>query len=548
MNAPTVGSLFSGYAGAELALQMLWPNLKTRWVSDVCKFDKNGNAGHFEPHRGPCRVLAHHFPGVPNLGDITKIDWSRVEPVDIITGGSPCQDLSHAGKRAGMKPGTRSGLWASMCDAIDILRPSLVIWENVRGALSTTATVGDVEQCEFCMDATGGGTMRALGRVLGDLAEIGYDAIWTSLQAADVGACHGRFRVFVVAWPANAESVRWKWDGFTRGRWPGSENSGRAALVPTPQAHDARGPKTAEQVAAMRAGGAGVKNLNEFVLNDLLPTPVTEPNTGNGHAGYLGGEVKSLPTPSVADADGGHKSRSGARGGEMLLNGLVSLFPTPRASDADHAGPNSVPASLTRSSPPPLHGLSPEPPLLPTPVTNDMGAGKEPDAWDAWTDDMRTRHGNGNGHGRSLEIEAKRLPLLPSPQTSDTNGAGDKPGEWADRWQLRDITLGKVRAVWGDYAPAIIRAEHAVGRPAPSPTLPTGRDGKAQLSTRFEEWMMMLPDGWVTNPAIWDGVKPSTARNDQVRLLGNGIVPAQMAEAVRWCLGVREATIGKVSK
>lgn len=79
---------------------------------------------------GPQAILAHHHPDVPNLGDITKIDWTRVEPVDVICGGSPCTDLSMAGARAGMSKDTRSGLWESMFHAITALRPRLVVWED----------------------------------------------------------------------------------------------------------------------------------------------------------------------------------------------------------------------------------------------------------------------------------------------------------------------------------------------------------------------------------------------------------------------------------
>jgi DNA (cytosine-5)-methyltransferase 1 len=81
-------------------------------------------AWHAEIDPAACKVLAHRYPDVPNLGDVTGIDWAAVPPVDVICGGSPCQDVSHAGQRRGMRAGTRSGLWAAMCDAIDIIRPS----------------------------------------------------------------------------------------------------------------------------------------------------------------------------------------------------------------------------------------------------------------------------------------------------------------------------------------------------------------------------------------------------------------------------------------
>ena len=137
--------------------------------------------------------------------------------------------------------------------------------------------------------------------------------------------------------------------------------------------------------------------------------------------------------------------------------------------------------------------------LLPTPAVNDMGKAYTPDQWDEWTATMQAKHGNGNGHGKSLEIETARL-----------DG-------------------------FGQYAPAIARWETVLGRPAPAPTEPTGRNGAARLSSRFTEFMMGLPDGWVTDV-------PGVSRNEAVKLCGNGIVPQQLAEAVRWCLEMREST------
>ena len=189
--SPTYGALFAGMGGLELGVQSVLGG-HTLWHSE---FDTAAS-----------KVLAHHWPDVPNLGDITEIDWATTPRVNVLTGGSPCQDVSTAGARRGMKPGTRSGLWASMSDAIQILKPDLVVWENVRGVLSAEAH-SDLEPCPGCVgDERGGVVLRALGRVLGDLADIGYDAWWCGLRAADVGAPHGRYRVFVFAWPADTTS------------------------------------------------------------------------------------------------------------------------------------------------------------------------------------------------------------------------------------------------------------------------------------------------------------------------------------------------------
>lgn len=131
-----IGSLFSGYGGLDLAVEAIF-NAQPAWF---CEYDE-----------APSKVLAHHWPDVPNLRDVTQINWAQVEPVDILVGGSPCQDLSHAGKRTGMTEGTRSNLWVNMREAIATLQPKLVVWENVLGALSATATSdSDMEQ--------GGGT------------------------------------------------------------------------------------------------------------------------------------------------------------------------------------------------------------------------------------------------------------------------------------------------------------------------------------------------------------------------------------------------------
>lgn len=108
-----LGSLFSGYGGLDLAVEMALGPTDPAFVSDI------------EP--GPCAVLAHRFPDAPNLGDITKVDVSALPDVDAVAGGNPCQDMSLAGKRAGMREGTRSGLWSFQCDIIAAKHPKLVV-------------------------------------------------------------------------------------------------------------------------------------------------------------------------------------------------------------------------------------------------------------------------------------------------------------------------------------------------------------------------------------------------------------------------------------
>lgn len=119
-----VGSLFSGYGGLDLAVEHATGG-ETIWFSEI--------------NTPSICVFAHHWPDIPNLGDITSVDWATVPPVDVLIRGFPCQDVSTVGKGAGLAPGTRSGLWAHMAAAIDALQPELVVIENVRGLLSAPA-------------------------------------------------------------------------------------------------------------------------------------------------------------------------------------------------------------------------------------------------------------------------------------------------------------------------------------------------------------------------------------------------------------------------
>ena len=137
----------------------------------------------------PRRVLKKHWPEVPCYHDVTKLTGDILKrdgiSVDVITGGFPCQDLSTAGRQAGMGEGTRSGLWSEIVRLIGEIRPSYVIVENVAALLSGPS------------EKRGGW----FGRVLGDLAECGYDAEWENIPASAVGAPHRRERVWIVAYP-----------------------------------------------------------------------------------------------------------------------------------------------------------------------------------------------------------------------------------------------------------------------------------------------------------------------------------------------------------
>jgi DNA (cytosine-5)-methyltransferase 1 len=156
----TVGSLFSGIGGLDLGLERA--GMKVIWQSEI------------DPYA--CKVLKKHWPEVPNHGDIKQINWRAVEPVDVICGGYPCQPFSTAGKRKGTDDPRH--LWPWVRTAISELRPRYAILENVRGHLS----LGGLQ-------------------VIGELAEIGYDAEWRVVSAAGLGAPHRRDRIIIVAYP-----------------------------------------------------------------------------------------------------------------------------------------------------------------------------------------------------------------------------------------------------------------------------------------------------------------------------------------------------------
>lgn len=187
--------LFAGSGALSLAVNYFFDS-ETQWISE---FDK------YASHLLDVRL------GKPNIGDISKTDFSTLAKVDIIAGGSPCQDVSLSGQRKGMVEGTRSNLWVSMVECINEIKPSLVVWENVRGALSAKA-YSRVEQSEGRM----GKNLTALGRVLGDLSDIGYDAQWRIVRASDIGAPHQRERVFVLAWKRNSDPSSFRWDSWRK--------------------------------------------------------------------------------------------------------------------------------------------------------------------------------------------------------------------------------------------------------------------------------------------------------------------------------------------
>lgn len=162
-----VGSLFSGIGGIELGFEA--EGFETAWFVEK------------EPYAQA--ILKKHWPEAIIYEDVTTIDWRTVPKVDVLTGGFPCQDISNAGKRAGIE-GSRSSLWRHYCEAIRVLRPKYAFIENVSALI-----------------------IRGLDVVLADLTSIGYDAEWYTVSASSVGALHRRERLFIITYSnCNRES------------------------------------------------------------------------------------------------------------------------------------------------------------------------------------------------------------------------------------------------------------------------------------------------------------------------------------------------------
>ena len=154
-------SVFSGVEAATLAWDQLgWEPVA---FSEIDPF--------------PSAVLAERFLDIPNLGDITQIDWSEIGPVGLVVGGSPCQSFSVAGKREGLAGA--SGLMFEYIRCVRELRPRWFVWENVPGALSSE-----------------GGA--AFGQLLTEMDDLGYGLAWRVLDAQFFGVAQRRRRVFLV--------------------------------------------------------------------------------------------------------------------------------------------------------------------------------------------------------------------------------------------------------------------------------------------------------------------------------------------------------------
>lgn len=253
----THGSLFAGIGGFDLGFERA--GIKTVWQVEIDPF---------------CRkVLERHWPNVQRFGDIREC--RDLPSVDILGGGFPCQDISIAGDGAGIDEGERSGLWREYLRLIRILRPKFAVVENVAALL-----------------------IRGMGRVLGDLAEIGYDTEWQVISAADCGSLHLRERVWIVAYPTGQQSY-----GIFERRIRRNGTSPKACLITDDGAQRVQG-EWEEPVQGFPAFSwcKDVRRIEDLRGLTYLPEPLIRRN----HNGFSSGmdRLKSLGNavvPQIAE-------------------------------------------------------------------------------------------------------------------------------------------------------------------------------------------------------------------------------------------------------
>lgn len=231
MSAYRIGSLCSGYGGLDTAARQVFGG-RVAWVAD--------------PDPGAAAILAHHWPDVPNLGDITTVNWHKVEPVDVLVGGYPCQPFSTAGKRKGNKDARH--IWPFVARALGVLRPRYAVFENVANHLRL-----------------------GFDTVLCDLADLGFDVEWCVVRADEVGAPHQRRRLFILATATDASG-------------PGLE-------VGTVQHHEP------QRSAVERSGGQPAANAPGLGRGEGRPEPTRQQRRP-------GPALSSRATPAHTHSDG----------------------------------------------------------------------------------------------------------------------------------------------------------------------------------------------------------------------------------------------------
>lgn len=480
---PTIGSLCSGYGGLDMAAEALTGGT-TLWH---CEYDDH-----------PSTLLALRYPGVPNYGDLKALDWTETE-VDVLTAGYPCQPFSGAGKRLGTDDPRH--LFPYIAQGVERMRPPLLLLENVRGHLSLGFDV-----------------------VLAELDRIGYDARWTLLRAADVGAPHGRSRLWIAArdrqaggWPVllgeptavldEGEWVQAQGGLFghiaadkpgtagtmVRGaRWDTTADLAHVGgLLPTPRSTAARTGRS----SMTRDGQWSAPSLEQALElgRGELPREFRSWDEVPGWQGSL------MPTPRTTDANG-----AGTHGdGGPDLRTVVSLLGTPRASDYKGAGPVGSPSHKHMLE----RGYLPAQvtDLLPTPTSADSNSsgGSQPEYVTLTDAVVRTDMGT--------RSNPRHDTLLPTPKATDGTKGGPN-----QRGSSGDLTL-----------PSAVMPERLALLPTPTTQPQTGNGHARNLGAEVQD---LLPTP-TSAAGLGGNLSRSGARSDELLLPG---VAKQVTDAASW--------------
>ena len=263
-------------------------------------------------------------------------------------------------------------------------------------------------------------------------------------------------------------------------------------------------------------------------------------------------EVANLPTPTVSDQYTGNLTSTQQKPGSMHSVTLAQvfhkpdLFPTPNTMEHREIKTPEQIAALKAKSPGGYRNLRETVinELFPTPITSDYKNGKSsagyglnlPETAKSLMPTPTTRDykDGSEPHERDGKVQTDTVAravfnsgevLLGTPRANAANSSSKQVEAGAPKSRIEDQVL---TTNWGKFEPAIRRWESIIGRPAPEPTKPDGKDGNHRLSSKFTEWMMGLPDGWITGHDL--------KRNDELKLAGNGVVPQQAELALRLLL------------
>ena len=496
---PVIGSLCSGYGGLDLGVLAALGG-RLAWVAD----------------NDPAAPSSSPPPGraSPTSATSRAVDWSAVPPVDVVTAGFPCQDISAAGRRVGIRRRAPVDCGPNR-RAVGVLDP-LSSWK-------TSPRLAGATEASTCP--------RQPGRA-------GYDTLWLSVPAADVGAAHRRDGCSSSPTqpepapsppPVQPEAAACRRCCRPRSRGTGGHRATRPGrrprrttgslpdavvrLLPTPMRR--RRPRrlpTDGAAATTTPGQPPGYRRRSLPACRSRTSPVHRSRRRRGCCRRLRPATRTTlrtPTCWLARRARHRDRRINGNGMGMPLSVAVRLLPHP-AGRARHG-----PAARTSTTPPANRGSTATVlRLLPTPRASGNRNSRA----------AVTVHRSGPGLEQAVELVLGVAPAeltgTPPPSWTIPGAVGGDPATDTNTNVViggggeDDTELGTFD--WGDYTPAVLRWTAALGRTPPHPTEP-GRTGRPRLAAAFVEWLMGLPLGWVTTTGI--------TRAAQIRTLGNGARP-----------------------